>query len=306
MGMSLSPEDGKEAETLLHHSETALSRAKGMGSNNWQYYSKEVNQSMLFRVEMENSLRHALKRNELKLYYQPKLDLGSNLVVGCEALVRWQHPRLGLVHPKEFIPLAEEIGLIVPIGEWVLETACMQCKEWQQKGYPDFSMAVNLSARQFQRENVTHQVRQALSRASLHPSCLELELTESLTQYSDEAVGILAELAGMGVLIGVDDFGIGFSSLSYLKQLPISFIKIDQSFVSGIPTDAHDMAITTAIIELGHSLHLKVIAEGVEEADQMQFLKRLHCDLIQGYLIGKPNPEEIVSDYLGAKKFYVS
>jgi diguanylate cyclase (GGDEF)-like protein len=305
MGISISPEDGENAETLLSHAETALVRAKETGRNNWQYYSKEVNQTMLFRVQMENSLRHAIERNELKLYYQPKLDLISNSVVGFEALVRWQHSRLGLVHPKEFIPLAEEIGLIVPIGEWVIETACMQCKEWQGKGAPNLSMAVNLSARQFQRENIPDRVRQALTRSGLNPRFLELELTESLMQYSEASVGFLAELNAMGVLIGIDDFGVGFSSLSYLKELPISFIKIDQSFISGIPTDASDMAITAAIIQLGHSLHLTVIAEGVEEAEQMDFLRKLHCDLIQGYLIGKPNPKETVIEYIHEKKFYV-
>jgi len=300
IGISISPEDGEGAETLLLNAEAALSRARKRGRNNWQYYSKDVHQSMLFRAEMENSLRSALKRNELKLYYQPKLDLALNRVVGFEALVRWQHPRLGLVHPKEFISIAEEIGLIVPIGEWVLTTACMQCKEWQ-KGFPHLSMAVNFAARQFQRENLTGLVGQVLNRSNLDPRCLEVELTESLAQYSDEAVEVLTELSEMGVVIGVDDFGIGFSSLSYLKQFPISFIKIDQSFVSGIPTDANDMAITTAIIHLGHSLHLKVIAEGVEEADQMAFLSRLHCDQIQGYLIGKPSPSETVMHSLRTK-----
>ncbi len=304
MGISISPEDGEGAEVLLKNAETALMRAKETGRNNWQYYSKEVNQTMLFRVGMENSLRHALERNELKLYYQPKLSLASNRVVGFEALIRWQHPRLGLVHPKEFIPLAEEIGLIVPIGEWVIETACMQCKEWQEKGAPNLSMAVNLSARQFQRENLPDRVRQALNRSGLNPGSLELELTESLMQYSDASVAFLAELNGMGVLIGIDDFGVGFSSLSYLKDLPISFIKIDQSFISGIPTEASDMAITSAIIQLGHSLHLQVIAEGVEEADQMDFLRKLHCDSIQGYLIGKPNPKETVIEYIHEKNFY--
>jgi EAL domain-containing protein (putative c-di-GMP-specific phosphodiesterase class I) len=180
----------------------------------------------------------------------------------------------------------------------------MQCKAWQQTGSPNLSMAVNLSARQFQRENLANQVRQALNRSLLNPSCLELELTESLMQYSDEAVQILNELAEMGVLIGVDDFGVGFSSLSYLKQLPISFIKIDQGFISGIPTDANDMAITAAIIQLGHSLHLNVIAEGVEEIDQMDFLRKLHCDQIQGYIIGKPNPPDKVVEYIHEKKFY--
>ncbi len=306
IGMSIFPEDGEGAETLLQHAETALARARGLGRNNWQYYSKEVNQSMLFRVEMENDLHQALKRNELKLYYQPKLDLVLGTVTGFEALVRWQHPRLGLVHPKEFIPIAEEIGLIIPIGEWVLTTACMQCKDWQEKGSPHLSMAVNLSARQIQVDPITDRVKQALHRSGLHPSCLELELTETLDQHSDRTVAILTELVGMGVAIGVDDFGVGFSSLSYLKQLPISFIKIDQSFVSGIPTDANDMAITTAITKLGHSLNLKVIAEGVEEAEQMQFLKGLHCDLIQGYLIGKPNPNETVMEYIHEKKFYVA
>jgi len=306
IGISLSPEDGEGAERLLQHAETAHARAKRMGRNNWQYYSKEVNQSMLFEVEMENCLRHALERNELRLYYQPKLDMASNLVVGCEALLRWQHPRLGLVHPKEFIPLAEEIGLIIPIGEWVIMEACIQCKAWQQQVSPDFSMAVNLSARQFQRGNLAHQVRQTLDRSGLSPNCLELELTESMTQCSKEEMETLSELSEMGVLIGVDDFGIGFSSLMYLKQLPISFIKIDPSFVSGIPTNIHDMAITTAIIQLGHSLHLKVIAEGVEDTDQMEFLRGLHCDLIQGYLIGKPNSPDSFANYHTAKKFYVA
>jgi diguanylate cyclase (GGDEF)-like protein len=302
IGISIFPEDGEGAETLLQHAETALSRVKVMGRNNWQYYSKEVNQSMLFRVEMENSLHHAIKRNELKLYYQPQLDLISNAITGFEALVRWQHPRLGLVHPKEFIALAEDVGLIVPIGEWVLMTACMQCKDWQRQT-PHLSMAVNLSARQVQGDHLISQVRHALNRSSLDPCCLELELTETLDQNSDRTVGILTELVNMGVLIGVDDFGIGFSSLSYLKQLPISFIKIDQSFVSGIPTDANDMAIATAIVQLGHSLHLKVIAEGVEEADQMQFLQGLNCDLIQGYLVGKPNLPAFFADYLNTNKF---
>lgn len=304
MGISISPEDGEGAEALLKNAETALARAKETGRNNWQYYSKEVNQIMLFRVEMENSLRHAIERNELRLYYQPKLSLASNSVVGFEALVRWQHPRFGLVHPKEFIPLAEEIGLIVPIGGWVIETACMQCKAWQ-KDAPDLSMAVNLSARQFQRENLPDRVRHALTRSGLNPCSLELELTESMMQYSDEVVGFLGELHGMGVLIGIDDFGVGFSSLSYLKELPISFIKIDQGFISGIPTSASDMAITSAMIQLGHSLHLAVIAEGVEEAEQMDFLRKLHCDAIQGYLIGKPNPKETVIEYIHEKNLYV-
>ena len=292
MGISLSPEDGEGADALLLHAETALSRAKNMGRNNCQYYSKELNQSMLFRVAMGNDLHHAIERNELSLNYQPKLDLLSNAVVGFEALVRWRHPRLGFVHPAEFISIAEEIGLITSIGEWVLETACKQCKDWQKKGFPHLSMAVNLSARQFQRENLTSTVRQALNRSGLHPRCLELELTENLEQYSENALEALTELSGMGVLIGMDDFGVGFSSLSCLKQLPISFIKIDQSFISGVPTDDNDMAITSTIIHLGHSLHLKVVAEGVEEADQMDFLRKLNCDQVQGYHIGKPAPPE--------------
>ncbi|MEK7747510.1 MAG: bifunctional diguanylate cyclase/phosphodiesterase [Nitrospirota bacterium] len=306
IGISLSPDDGNRSEILLQHADIALSRAKKRGRNQWEYYSKEFNQSMIFQTEMENSLRHALERNELELYYQPKLDLISNTIISFEALIRWRHPRLGFVHPKEFIPIAEDMGLIVPIGEWVIMAACKACKDWHDQGFSHISVSVNLSARQCHLDVLASQVERILHRYNLNPSFLELELTESLEQYSKEAEAVISKLSEMGVAIGVDDFGTGFSSMTYFKQFPISFIKVDQSFISGIPIDPSDIAITTAIIQLGQSLHMKVIAEGVEEPDQLAFLRKMKCDMVQGYLIEKPMPHDRVIQYLKEKEFYVA
>jgi EAL domain-containing protein (putative c-di-GMP-specific phosphodiesterase class I) len=254
---------------------------------------------------MENSLRRALQREELELYYQPKLDLVSNTIVSFEALIRWRHPRLGFVHPKEFIPIAEDLGLIVPIGEWVLMTACKACTDWHHHGFDRVSVSVNLSARQCQLDILTNQVERVLHRYNLNPCFLELELTENLEQYSKGAEEVITKLSQMGIAVGIDDFGTGFSSMTYFKQFPISFIKVDQSFISGIPTDPNDIAITTAIIQLGQSLRIKVVAEGVEEPDQLIFLRKIKCDIVQGYLIGKPMPSDAVLRYLQEKKFHV-
>ena len=261
-----------------------------------------MNKVTLSRITLENRLRHALERNELILYYQPQLDLVTNRVVGFEALIRWQHPDLDLMLPEEFISLAEETGLIVPIGEWVIQTACHQCRLWQKMGMPDLTMAVNISGRQFQHKGLVDVVRQALKQSGLSPYYLELELTESLMQAVGNTVDILTQLKELGVTIAVDDFGIGFSSLNYLKQLPISHIKIDRSFISGLSTHSEDVAITTAITRLAHSLNMKVTAEGVEGADQVQFLRTISCDMIQGYIIGEPAPPEILMTQLREKR----
>jgi diguanylate cyclase (GGDEF)-like protein len=302
IGISISPDDGNKAETLLERSDTSLSRAKTVGGNNYQYYSQEMNRVMLSRMTLENQLRHALEREELVLYYQPQLDIASNSVIGFEALIRWKHPDLNLVPPQEFIPLAEETGLIVPIGEWVIRTACMQCRSWQEMGVSDISMAVNISGRQFQQPGLVDAIRQALQDSGLNPSCLELELTESLVQSEGNTPDILTQLQAMGVKVGIDDFGVGFSSLSYLRKLPISHIKIDRSFVSGISSHPEDVAITTAITRLGHSLNMRVTAEGVEEADQMELLRTIKCDSVQGYLIGRPAPPDTVMSQLQEKR----
>lgn len=293
IGVALWPEDGENPDTLLKNADTAMYRAKEMGRNNYQHYSPALNAKASERLTLENALRHALEREELLLHYQPKIDLATGKIVGMEALVRWKHPEHGLVSPAEFIPLAEETGLIVPIGEWVLRAACAQNKAWQEAGFPPARIAVNLSARQFQRQNLSQTVERVLKEIDLDPRYLELELTESIIMKNAEAtITMLSELDAMGVEMTVDDFGTGYSSLSYLKRFPVHTLKIDRSFVRDLSHDPDDAAIVTAIITLAHSLNLKVIAEGVESVEQLEFLRSLKCDEMQGYLFSKPLPAQ--------------
>jgi EAL domain-containing protein (putative c-di-GMP-specific phosphodiesterase class I) len=245
------------------------------------------------RLTLENSLRRALERSEFEVYYQPVLDINTKKIVGMEALLRWHHPELGVVQPAEFIPLAEDTGMILPIGEWVLRTACTQSKLWQEAGFAPLSVAVNLSARQFEQQNLVEVVARILQETGLNPRDLELELMESsIMQNAEVAVRTLGELKAMGVKIAIDDFGTGYSSLGYLKRLPIDTLKIDRSFVRDVTTDPDDAALVMAIITLAHNLRLKVIAEGVETEDQRRFLHLLRCDEWQGYLFSKPVPVE--------------
>jgi diguanylate cyclase (GGDEF)-like protein/PAS domain S-box-containing protein len=291
IGATLYPADGDDMQTLLRNADTAMYRAKEEHGNAFQFYSREMSIRALERAELESALRRALERKEFELFYQPKVDTGSGRIIGAEALIRWNHPDMGLVSPTRFIPMAEEIGLIVPIGHWVLHTACAQNKAWQNAGLPPISVSVNLSARQFRQEDLVESVAEILESMGLDAKHLELELTESIVMNSAELfINKLRQLEDLGVQLSIDDFGTGYSSLSYLKRFPLHHLKIDQSFVRDIATDADDAAITSTVISLGHSLNLKVIAEGVETEEQVAFLRDHHCDEMQGYYFSKPLP----------------
>jgi len=293
MGISLFPYDGEDAETLLKNADTALYRAKEQGRNNYQLYTPAMNARAFERLAMENSLRRALERNEFQLYYQPQIDAKTGLIAGVEALLRWKHPDLGLVYPSEFIGLAEETGLIVPIGTWVLRTACEQNKAWQKSGFPPITVAVNLSGRQFQDHALMETISTILHDTHLDPRWLEVEITESIAmQNADYTHVILRDLKARDIQVSVDDFGTGYSSLSYLKKFPIDTLKIDQSFVRDLSSDPNDAAIANAVIVLAHSLHLNVVAEGVETKEQEEFLREHQCDRLQGYLFSEPVPAD--------------
>ncbi|CAN7722157.1 putative bifunctional diguanylate cyclase/phosphodiesterase [Variovorax paradoxus] len=291
MGVATYPADGADADALLMNADAAMSHAKASGRNNFEFYAAEMSGAIRDELALREGLRHALARSEFHLAYQPQLDMESGRVTGVEALIRWQHPERGLVSPAQFIPLAEESGLIVPIGEWVLRTACFQNKAWQDAGLPPFIVSVNVSARQFRERTLIAQVALALRDSGLEPRLLELELTESLVMEDlDKALQSMKALRAMGVQLSIDDFGTGYSSLSALKRFPIARLKIDQSFVRDIPGDEEDKAIAKTIIALGHELNLKVIAEGVETEQQLEFLRAHGCDEMQGYLFSRPVP----------------
>jgi EAL domain-containing protein (putative c-di-GMP-specific phosphodiesterase class I) len=298
IGVSLYPRDGGDAFALLKNADAAMYRAKEQGRNSIQYSTAEINRRVFQRLMLENNLRVALERNEFTLHYQPQVSLLSGQVSGMEALLRWHHPELGMISPASFIPLAEETGLIIPIGTWVLNTACKQTKTWHDAGLPEVRVAVNLSARQF-RENIPQLVDQALAESGLPPQFLELEITESVAmQHAESTEQTLLTLRDMGVRLSIDDFGTGYSSLSYLKRFPINKLKLDQSFVRDIISDPDDAAISMAIIALAHGLKLDVIAEGVETESQLSFLHDHGCDAIQGYLFSRPVPPEQMEQLL--------
>lgn len=291
VGIAVFPADGDSAESLLTHAGIAMYRAKESGRSNFQFYRPEMNEKALDRLRIESELYSALERNEFVLHYQPQVDLRSGKIVGMEALIRWIHPTLGMVPPLNFIGIAEETGLIVPIGAWVIRTACMQNKAWELAGLGKLRVAVNLSARQFAQNDLVGMIAGVLEETGLDASCLEIELTESMIMTDvQQAIFTLQQLKELGVLISVDDFGTGYSSLSYLKRFPIDTLKIDQTFVRDINSDADDAAIVNAIISLAHNLRLSVIAEGVETEEQLEYLRRQGCDEMQGYYFSKPVP----------------
>lgn len=291
IGIGLYPYDGRESQPLLQNAGAALYRAKQQGGNNYQFYTADMNARALKRLSVESKLRRALDGEEFRLYYQPQISLSTGQITAMEALVRWQQGDLELLQPAEFIPVAEDTGLIVSIGEWVLRSACRQTKAWIDSGFGPLRVAVNLSPRQFQQRNLLELIDGVLAETGLDPELLELEITESsIMQNAESAIETLSELKTRGVKISIDDFGSGYSSLSYLKRFPIDVLKIDQSFVRDTTTDPKDAAIVMAIITLAHSLNLKVIAEGVETEEQLRFLRLLRCDNMQGYLFSKPLP----------------
>lgn len=296
VGISVFPEDGTDVDTLLQNADAAMYRAKGQGGNVYQFYSAEMNKHTFERVALESSLRHAIERNQLLLHYQPKIDMRTGRVTGAEALVRWQHPDLGIVSPAQFIPLAEETGLIVHIGEWVLTAACKQFRMWQELGVPLPRIAVNLSARQFLNESFLRDTKRIISFSGMRAEELEFEITESLViQNPEQAVRLLSELKDLGCYLSLDDFGTGYSSLAYLKRFPIDCVKIDRSFIMDIPKEVDDMALTRGIIALAHSLRMKVVAEGVETSEQSEFLAANDCDELQGFFFSKPlSAEDLV------------
>ncbi len=293
IGISAYPSDGENPQTILKNADIAMYRAKEHGKNNYQFYSSQMNLHSFERLVLERFLRHALDQDEFRVYYQPKVDLVSGCITGMEALLRWIHPAMGMISPTKFIPLAEETGLIVPIGAWVLKAASAQNKIWSAQGLPPLRVAVNLSARQFAQDDLHATILNVLEETGLAPELLELEITESVTMDNPEhAAALLRKLKALGIRLAIDDFGTGYSSLSYLKRFPIDNVKIDRSFIKDIPHDEDDVAITQAVIAMAHSLGLKVIAEGVESEEHVTFLRDHGCEQAQGYLFGAPMSAE--------------
>jgi len=293
LGISLYPADSDNGATLIRNADIAMYRAKQEGGGSFSFYAPEMNQRAIETMELESALRQALERNEFRLHYQPKVDLASGRISGCEALVRWQHPQRGMVSPDDFIPLAEETGLIVPLGSWVLREACRQARAWQDQGLPCLSVAVNLSARQFRKGDLPQLVREVLQETGLDPRWLELEMTESMVMDDPaKAVAIMAGLKGIGARLSLDDFGTGYSSFASLSRFPIDHLKIDKSFINDIVSDPDSATIATSIIAMAHRMRLKVIAEGVETEGQLGYLRKHGCDEFQGFLFSRPLPAE--------------
>jgi diguanylate cyclase (GGDEF)-like protein/PAS domain S-box-containing protein len=301
LGISIFPEHGADSETLIKNADAAMYIAKACGRNNSQLFTAEMNSEATERLALENGLRSALAKNELFLVYQPQMEMLSGKVTGLEALLRWQHPEFGLVPPTDVIRIAENSGLIIPIGEWVLRTACSQARKWQKEGFDAVSVAVNVSAVQFLQEDFPKVIGKILDETGLNPQCLELELTETvLLSSAHVCLSVLQQLVAMGLKLAIDDFGTGYSSLSYLKRFPVNKLKIDRSFVRDLTVNPDDAAITTAIISMAKSLNLKVIAEGVENEAQLSFLRAHQCDEIQGYYFSEPLAVDAVTDKLRA------
>jgi diguanylate cyclase (GGDEF)-like protein len=298
VGISAFPADGEDLRALLKNADAAMYRAKQQG-NAYQFYARQMSAHSVERLELETALRQALERDQLRLHYQPKIDARNGSVTGIECLLRWQHPVLGTVQPDQLVPLAEETGLIVPIGKWALRTACLQARAWAAQGLPLLKIAVNLSARQFMSPTLLEDVVATIDETGMNARLIEFEVTESMMMSEpEEAVKLLRGLKAIGVRLTIDDFGTGYSSLAYLKRLPIDCVKIDASFVRGIPVDASDVAITETVIAMSRSLGLRVVAEGVETRDQKTFLETRGCDEMQGFYFSKPLPAEMLAAWL--------
>jgi diguanylate cyclase (GGDEF)-like protein len=305
VGVAIYPLDGKDADALLVNADVAMYQAKKQGKNSYQYYSESMNKSAFERFSVENKLRKALAHNEFMLFYQPQINIRTGKLIGVEALIRWLQPDLVLTRPSEFIPLAEQSGLIVPMGEWILRTACAQNSTWQKSGLPPMLMTVNVSGIQFSQNNFVVTVSQILSDTGLDPHCLQLELTEStIMQDHEETIKKLLALQTMGVQTSIDDFGTGYSSLKYLKHFPLDTLKIDTSFIRDLITSATDQSIVKAIIALAHNFNLKVIAEGVETGEQLAYLRECGCEAVQGYLICPPVNSIALEQFTKKEKYF--
>ncbi|WP_050478049.1 putative bifunctional diguanylate cyclase/phosphodiesterase [Herbaspirillum rhizosphaerae] len=299
IGVTVYPNDGDSGDALLQAAEVAMHRAMDNVLERFQFYTPSLNSQVSHRLQMASQLRQAVQKHELILHYQPQVSLASGQIVGVEALLRWQHPEKGMISPLQFIPLAEETGLIVPIGEWVLRTACEQGKRWHDMGVEGLTMAINLSAKQFALNNLASVVRHALEDSGFDSRCLELELTESASMESPEkSIEVMKLLKAMGVRLSIDDFGTGYSNLNYLKRFPVDQLKIDRSFVQDVTTDADDLAIAKAVIALARSLHLEVLAEGVEDQGQYDVMKQNGCDKVQGYYFSRPLAVDACTQFL--------
>ena len=303
MGISVFPGNGIDTDSLLKNAGMALYYAKRQGHNTYQFYDKDNTSVSLEKLKLESDLRHAMERNELALHYQPKIELFSGKIIGMEGLLRWKHPTLGMIPPVEFIPIAEETGLIHKLGEWVLETACSKLREWESTDHKNISIAINLSAVQFKQKDLLGRIREVLVKTGANPKLLELEITEStIMEDLDSAAAIMRELHKEGIRISIDDFGTGYSSLNHLKRFPISTVKIDRSFVRDLTTDPDDAAIVGAIISMAHGMSLRIIAEGVETEQQLEYLRRLRCDEVQGFLYSRALPEDEIEELLEQDK----
>jgi EAL domain-containing protein (putative c-di-GMP-specific phosphodiesterase class I) len=299
IGIALLPDSARDIAALVSQANMAMQHAKHLGGNNFQFYTESLQARTLERLQLEIQLRRAIEDGQLEVFYQPKLELATGRLSSAEALVRWRHPVRGMVPPGEFIGLAEETGLIAEIGEFVLRQACRQAHEWQRNGLSPIRVSVNLSVHQLRQGKLVSLVRQVLDEAGLMPEYLELELTESqLLDSVEHIISTFQQLRELGVKLAIDDFGTGYSSLSYLKRFPVDYVKIDQAFIRGLNEGTEDAAITRAIIAMAHSLELKVVAEGVENAQQLEFLREHECDEVQGYLISRPVDASAMGDVL--------
>lgn len=306
IGVATYPADGDNEHTLMKNADMAMYHAKGEGKDNFKFFSTELDAASFERMALESSLRRALELEQFEVYYQPKIDLPSGTITGVEALLRWHHPELGTVPPSRFVPIAEESGLIVPIGKWVLKAACLQSRRWLDEGLPPIRMAVNLSARQFTDESLLGDLTRVLQDTEMDPRLLELEITESMLMHDvDKALETLRTLEAMGIGLAIDDFGTGYSSLSTLKKLPVHTIKIDRSFICDLPGDLEDRGMTDAIIAMGRTLNLNVVAEGVETKEQADFLRQRACREVQGFFFSKPVPADRLSEMLHSGLFKV-
>ncbi len=307
VGIAMYPSDGGDAQTLTKNADMAMYLAKEDGKNGFRFFTRDVKTQSIERLTLETALRRALERDQFALHYQPKVDMATGQITGVEALLRWTHPELGVLSPMQFIPLAEETGLIVPIGRWVLREACAQNMAWQRRGLRPVSMAVNLSPRQFADEHLLQDVDEALASSGMSPELLQLEVTESMVMRNvSRAIRVLDAIQSRGIRLAIDDFGTGYSSMSLMKQFPIDTIKIDRSFVRDLPNDAEDQAIAQAIISMGKALGMTVIAEGVETVEQQAFLRSHACDEMQGYLFSKPLPPAQLASLLRSAPMLVS